>query len=165
MRHALAYEGRARDAVHVWKFGAAWYLTEPFADLLLPHLKSLPEAFAEAPLTFVPPHPWRLLRKDFHPPLLLARALGARTGRPVVSLLAKTSLRRPQTALPRKKRLTNVRGTFTLRKDAAPPEAAIVVDDIATTGATLRETLAVLVRGISMCPPQVRSALSLARTP
>jgi len=161
MRHALAYEGRARDAVHVWKFGGAWYLTEPFADLLLPHLESLPEPFAKAPLTFIPPHPWRLLRKDFHTPLLLARALGARTGRPVLPLLVKMSLRRPQTALPRKKRLTNVRGTFAFRKGGDLPEAAIVVDDIATTGATLREAVAVLLRA------GVRHAasLSLARTP
>jgi predicted amidophosphoribosyltransferase len=161
MGHVLAYEGLARQVLHLWKFGGAWYLSEPLADKLLSRLKELPSEFDGAPLTFIPPHPWRLLRKDFHPPLLLARALGRRTGRPVLPLLVKRSLRRPQSSLSRERRLKNVRGTFSVRRGVGPPEAAILVDDVATTGATLAEAARVLARaGVGSL-----AAFTLARTP
>jgi len=161
MGHVLAYEGLAREAVHLWKFGRAWYLSEPLADLLIPFLERLPDVFKGAPLTFIPPHPWRLLQKDFHPPLLLARALSRRTGRRVIPLLLKKGFRRPQSSLPRARRLTNVKHTLAIRPGVALPEAAVLLDDVTTTGATLAEALRVLGRaGV-----QHLAALTLARTP
>jgi len=159
MAHALAYEGGAREALHLWKFRGAYTLTAPLAGKLLPLLNALPEPLKNAPLVPVPPHPWRLFGKDYHPATLLARALGETGGRAVHPLLTKRTLHRPQSALDRATRLRNIRGTFAAR--GAVPGAVIVVDDVCTTGATLREALTILRRAGA----RDLAALTLARTP
>ncbi len=157
--HALAYEGNAREAIHLWKFRGAYFLSAPFADRLGPLVEALPEPFRNAPLVPVPPHPWRILGKDYHPASLLAEALARRTGRAVRRPLVKHALRRPQSSLDRAARLRSVRGTFAARGPA--PDAAILVDDVCTTGATLREAAAVL----AGAGARRLAALTLARTP
>lgn len=159
MAHALAYEGDARGALHLWKFRGVFTLTAPLAGKLVPLLDALPEPFKGAPIVPVPPHPWRILGKDYHPVSLLAAELARRTGRAVRPALAKRSLHRPQSALDRSARLKNVRGTFAV--SGPVPGAAILLDDVCTTGATLREALAVLRRSGA----RDLAALTLARTP
>jgi predicted amidophosphoribosyltransferase len=116
-------------------------------------------AAEECPPCPRPPHPWRLFGKDYHPATLLARALGETGGRAVHPLLTKRTLHRPQSALDRATRLRNIRGTFAAR--GAVPGAVIVVDDVCTTGATLREALTILRRAGA----RDLAALTLARTP
>lgn len=159
MAHALAYEGDAREALHLWKFSGIYSLTAPFAGKLVPLIHTLPEPFAAAPLVPVPPHPWRLFGKDYHPVSLLAEELARLTGRSVRPLLAKRTLHRPQSALDRTARLKNIRGTFAARGPVPP--AVVLLDDVCTTGATLREALAVLRRAGA----RDTAAVTLARTP
>lgn len=159
MAHALAYEGHAREALHLWKFRGVHTLTVPFAEKLVPLLNALPAPLKDAPIVPVPPHPWRILGKDYHPVSLLAAELACLTNRQVRQVLAKRSLHRPQSALDRAARLKNMRGTLGARGPV--PTAVVLLDDVCTTGATLREALAVLRRAGA----RDLAALTLARTP
>jgi predicted amidophosphoribosyltransferase len=75
---------------------------------------------------------------------LIARALGHLWDRPVADLLERPRDTTTQTALTPEARLANVATAFSARGPASET-AAILVDDVLTTGATLRaasETLA-----------------------
>jgi ComF family protein len=82
----------------------------------------------------------RRWRRGFHPADLLARQIARRTRIPVLPLLAMARRVRPQTGLSATEREENIRGAF---RCVAPPRAAgrsiCLVDDVSTTGATLRE--------------------------
>ncbi len=54
-----------------------------------------------------------------------------------IDLLKKSKQTEKQAKLSKKERLENVKGAFEVKKD--PPEKLVLVDDVFTTGATLRE--------------------------
>lgn len=110
----------------------------------------------------VPLHPRRLRERGFNQSLILSREL-ART----FSLtLDFTSLRRhiyrePQVNVKREKRESNVRGVFQLRdEDKVKGEKIILVDDVYTSGSTVRECCRVLKK----CGVADVSVLTVART-
>jgi ComF family protein len=91
----------------------------------------------------VPQHPRRLRARGFNPALVVARAVARAAGAP----LAATALERvrdtpSQTGLSAAARRRNVRGALRARR-AAPPRVWLV-DDVVTTGATLREAASAL---------------------
>lgn len=57
--------------------------------------------------------------------------------------LQRVKLTQPQSRLPREKRLANVKDIFTV-KPGRLPKAILLVDDVWTTGATMREAVRVL---------------------
>ncbi len=63
-------------------------------------------------------------------------------------LLRRNINTKPQTSLPRKERLENVRGIFSIEEypDIQKYSKIVVVDDVTTTGATLEEALSTLTR-------------------
>lgn len=84
----------------------------------------------------VPLHPRRLRERGFSPPAVLARAVARHVGAPFAPLaLARVRDTPSQTGLARAARRRNVAGAFAA---AAPiPRRVWLVDDVATTGATL----------------------------
>jgi ComF family protein len=91
----------------------------------------------------VPLHRWRLVRRGFNQALVLARPLCREHGlacRP--EILVRRRYTRPQVGLDQASRRRNVAGAF-----MAPPRhgrlldqaTVLLVDDVYTTGATLRE--------------------------
>jgi predicted amidophosphoribosyltransferase len=97
----------------------------------------IPEGLTSATLVPVPAHPRRRRKEGFNQAAALARALGSRTGLPVRELLVRAGAVAPQVGLERGARLINARGSVRARRVATPPERAVVVDDVYTTGATL----------------------------
>ena len=96
----------------------------------------------------VPLHPRRQRERGFNQSELLARSLAAHFGAELAPhLLARVRDTAPQIDLPRAERQANVRGAFAVPKpEKAAGKSVLVVDDVFTTGATLRECARVLRR-------------------
>jgi ComF family protein len=133
--------------IHRFKYREESGLAAPLGDLLAggdyPGFR-IGDATVVVP---VPLHRQRLRERGFNQSLLLARVVGRRHGIPVAArALRRTAATPPQVTLGRKERERNVRGAFTAG-DAAhlPGERALLVDDVYTTGSTLKECARVLV--------------------
>jgi predicted amidophosphoribosyltransferase len=129
----LAYEGPARDLVRALKFDAAL----PVAGLMSAHLAAnLPFDLRHGvEVVAVPPHRGRLRRRGFDPAALLAAGLAARAGLPLSRCLRRADRGRRQVGAGRSTRRSA--GRFAAVATAPPPRAALLVDDVHTTGATL----------------------------
>jgi ComF family protein len=96
-------------------------------------------------LVAVPLHPDRESDRGFNQAHLLAIALARGCGRPASGGLARTRNTRTQTDLSAGERRRNVRDAFAVSSDSGFAGAAVtLVDDVTTTGATLRECAATL---------------------
>jgi ComF family protein len=86
----------------------------------------------------IPMHPRRQRARGFHPAGVLARAVARRLGAPL-ALDALVAVRETasQTGLDRAARRRNVRDAFAPRPGFSAPLHVALVDDVATTGATL----------------------------
>src|SRR5690606_30269026 len=95
-------------------------------------------------VTFVPSHPRRRRERGFEPAALLAaacaRALAVPRSRRRALRVRDTA---PQVGLGRGARAKNLRGAFRAAPSPSAPRV-LVVDDVRTTGATLREVAAAL---------------------
>jgi predicted amidophosphoribosyltransferase len=147
----LAYEGTARDLVRALKFHGALPLAGLMAahlaanlplDLRAPpeHLRPPPEGSspgdaAAIGIVPVPPHRGRLRRRGFDPAALLAAGLAGRAGLPLSPCLRRMDRGRRQVGAGRSTRRSA--GRFAAVATAPPPRAAMLVDDVHTTGATL----------------------------
>lgn len=87
----------------------------------------------------LPLHPSRLQTRGFNQSLEIARVIHRRLGIPLdARSLARTRATPPQAALPHKERAKNVRGAFACASDLSG-KRILLVDDVMTTGSTLRE--------------------------
>ena len=129
----LAYEGTARELVRALKFRAAL----PIAGLMAAHMAANLPADLRRGVAFVavPPHRGRLRRRGFDPAALLAAGLSERAGLPLSACLRRADRGRRQVGAGRVQRRSA--GRFAAVATAAPPRAAVLVDDVHTTGATL----------------------------
>jgi predicted amidophosphoribosyltransferase len=130
-RAALAYDGDTRRLVHALKDGGIRGLAEHAAGLIVTVL----DRPAADVVTWVPPDRWRLIRRGYHPPQLLAVELGRRWSLPACQLLHQRGRRSPQRGLDVRSRRANVRDSFRAVSDV--PANVLLVDDVHTTGATL----------------------------
>lgn len=109
-------------------------------------------AAADAPprpelLIPVPLHSARLRERGYNQALELAQPLARAFAIPLrADLLVRTRATPPQTGLDAKTRRRNLRGAFALAEGTALPEHVALIDDVMTTGATLRECARVLRR-------------------
>lgn len=98
----------------------------------------------------VPLHPRRLFARRFNQSALLARAVAAESGLPLlVDALKRHRATRSQMGLTPSQRARNVAGAFALapaRVAAIEARAVVLVDDVLTTGATVNECARVLLR-------------------
>lgn len=142
---ALCYAGEAEDWIRRFKYpprGLAGLDAAPGALLEAALRRALRVAGLRAPerVVPVPLHPRRLRARGFNPSLLLARAAARESGAALdAAALLRVRDTPSQTGLDRAARRRNVAGAFTVRRTAAIPPRVWLVDDVVTTGATLRE--------------------------
>jgi ComF family protein len=136
------YEGALRDIIHAFKYEGRRSLARPLGRLLRDAGAAVIEG-ADCVVP-VPLHPWRRLTRGFNQAADLAKELD----RPVVHALWRTRWTPPQMALPARSRRTNVRDAFTLApwSSAIDDRVVVLIDDVRTTGATLRACAKVLRR-------------------
>jgi ComF family protein len=133
--HAAApYQGSARDILLAFKFRGADYLASHLARCMVDRLPPpLPEEIVCVPATF------RARRaRGYHPAEALASALSSELGIPFTRRrLNKRRETKVQSGLALSRRSANVRGAF--RVAGRPAARVLLVDDVATSGATARE--------------------------
>jgi ComF family protein len=138
LRAAVAYVGTAREILLAFKFRGADYLDRHLARIMVERLRA-PEADA---VVAVPPRR-RLLPAD-HAADKLGNAVAAHLGLPFSRhTLIKRRQTLRQSGLSVRSRADNVRGAFAAE---SPVRRVLLVDDVATSGATARECARVLLR-------------------
>ena len=136
LRSAVAYEGPIEHAVHRFKYEGWRRLARPLASLIAERLAV--EGVAARWVVAVPLHPARLRQRGFNQADLLAGELRRSLilGSPP-GILARTRSTPPQVGHDRKRRFENVAGAFDWRGGGLKGESILLIDDVATTGATL----------------------------
>ena len=142
--HARAvgrYEGPLRQAIHQLKYSGKLHLTQPLLDLAIVHFDDhFPGTVFDAIIP-VPLHRERLMQREFNQAAMLARGLAHHLRAPVLERwLVRVRSTRPQVELNSSERRQNVKQAFAVTPAAAlEDKRVLVVDDVFTTGATLRE--------------------------
>ncbi|MEX2252530.1 MAG: hypothetical protein WD649_00105 [Thermoleophilaceae bacterium] len=155
----VAYDGPARELVKALKYRGAQAVAETMAAQIA--------AGAPAPMRLgavlvpVPLHPRRERKRGFNQARVLADALVARLGVEVRDSLERRGSSATQVGRPREERLRAATGSVALRAGTTAPGAALLVDDVVTTGATLATCAAALRAAGS----REVAALAYARTP
>lgn len=132
LRCPVVYTGTAREVLKAFKYGRVDYLASFLSRRMV---ESLPEGPPDAVILPVPATRRERRRRGFFPAGRLAAGLARETGRRLDErLLVKTRETERQAGLPLARRADNVRGAFRARR---PAPAVLLVDDVATSGATL----------------------------
>ncbi|HEX5038473.1 MAG TPA: ComF family protein [bacterium] len=138
------YEDFLLDLVVRLKYRGEERLARLLGDRMATALKDAPSFDVILP---VPLHAARLRERGFNQAVLLARRIGKKRGTEVDPFLLKKVRETPaQATLARDERKKNVKGAF-LVADAAriAGKRVLLVDDVATTGATLNEAAKILI--------------------
>jgi ComF family protein len=150
---AVSYEDPAvKHLVYNFKYRFARDISEPLAKLISRALVrndiALPDFLVPVPL-----HPKRLRWRGFNQSFLLAshisEELAPLTGVDILDILQRKKFNRPQMQIKNyQERLQNMQNIFALLPDTSPDliknKKILLIDDIATTGATLEECAKVL---------------------
>ena len=131
---ATKYEGTAKDLIYHLKFGRATAAANDVAQIISERV-----AFpADAIFVPVPTVPKRVRIRGYDQSVLIARNLAVLRGQAYIPLLARLGQQR-QVGQSRQKREQQMRGAFRLVQHPVPPTTPIIlVDDVLTTGASLK---------------------------
>lgn len=135
----FTYSGVARQLVHHLKFG-------PFDLVAGPLAAAMAECVSGQTFDWmvpVPLHPSGERERGVNQAMLLCRLISSQTSLPILNALAKIRRTKRQSSLAGRKRVTNVKGAFSVR-DNVENLKILLVDDVRTTGATARECAKVL---------------------
>jgi ComF family protein len=133
LRSFALYGGALADAILTLKYRDRPDLARPLGELLAQLDRLRCDLVVPVPL-----HPRRLAERGYNQAALLARPLARRLGVPFrPRALRRARLAAPQASLDRAKRLA-IAGAFTLAPGlSVAGQRVLLVDDVATTGATL----------------------------
>jgi ComF family protein len=136
LRSAVAYEGPAEAAIQRFKYEGWRRLAGPLAQLVAERLAV--EGLAAGLVVAVPLHAERRRQRGFNQAELLASELRRRLRLPApVGELVRTRPTPPQVGRDRLRRFENVQGAFAWRGPGMNGDSVLLIDDVATTGATL----------------------------
>ncbi|GAC1471059.1 MAG: ComF family protein [Candidatus Dormibacteraceae bacterium] len=146
LRSAAVYEGPVEVALQRFKYHGWRRLAEPLALLLAERL--MVEGVAASWAVAVPLHSSRLRQRGFNQSELLAGELRKRlTLTKPPGDLVRTRATPPQVGHDRLWRIENVREAFEWRGGPLDGRSILLIDDVATTGATLEACAAALRSG------------------
>ena len=131
-----SYEGPLRNLIHLFKYGKVETLASPLAAFLA---SALPRE-EQVDLVIAMPAHWRKKwERGFNQAELLAQPVARRYGLKLSQNLRRSRYTKAQAGLTEAERQKNLKGSFVVRR---PSELAgkriLLVDDVFTTGATLR---------------------------
>lgn len=130
------YRGPLRKALVKLKYGNGRYLARPLARMLSPELAGV--GLEGAVLVPVPLHPKRQRTRGYIQSALLARELARELKATVLEgALKRRTNTPPQVGLTAAQRRLNIRGAFVAEAGSMEGRQVVIVDDVATTGATV----------------------------
>lgn len=135
LRAAAVYAEPLSTVLAAFKYRRATVYKRFLAELLA---GALNERAFDA-VTFVPLHYMRQLGRGYNQAALLARELAKHQGLPYASLLVKVRRTSSQVGLRRNLRARNLKTAFKARP-AVKGMKVLLIDDVITTGATMRST-------------------------
>ncbi len=135
------YEGALRDAINLLKYRGIRRLSGPLSGMML--RMEFPDVDAVVP---VPLHEKRLRQREFNQSALLAASIARHIGATLeTGCLVKIRDTPPQVGLRSRERIKNIKGAFDIRRaDRIRGGRILLIDDVVTTGATVRECSRVL---------------------
>lgn len=128
------YEGQLKEAIHLLKFNGIKRLSMPlsflFAELPIPRVDGIVP---------VPLHKKRLLQRGFNQAAAISQSLSEKLKIPLMlHVLTKVIDTPPQIKVSGKERIKNVQDAYSVSDEVEGLEL-LLVDDVITTGATVRE--------------------------
>jgi ComF family protein len=174
-RAAALHTYPLREAIHAFKYEAQPELAPLLARHLVAVYAEPPWSNLPQPITAVVPvplHPQRLAERGYNQAALLATIFGDAVGLPVQpAWLERTRETRHQVGLGPSERQTNVDGAFAAT-EAVMGHHLLLIDDVYTTGATLRACAAAAlaagaaaVYGLTLAQPVWRTHLAVSDEP
>jgi ComF family protein len=146
----FVYQGVVRKLVGKLKYGLVSDLKDDLLELMASFGDFVVIASQKWLVTAVPLHVARARERGFNQAELLAYAISEYFGWPVENkILSRNTKTVKQMNLNKKERLANVRAAFEISEDMKKVVAGkriLLVDDVWTTGATLRENAKMLKR-------------------
>ncbi len=148
-RSAVVYEDTARRLVHALKYRDRHEVGGFMAKAMI---RAGRDMLADCEMIVpVPLHPWRLWLRRFNQAALLADRIGRDSGIAVQPMILKRIRRtRQQVGLSGREREANVRGAFRVlmpERAMIAGRRVLIVDDVYTSGATVRAATRALLRG------------------
>ena len=140
------YEGADKRSIGKLKYDGHRSIGDFYGECLAAEWqKFAPSVPAKSILLPVPLHPDKLASRGFNQAELIARKFCQLTGAKLDLSLHRTRSTVAQFGLSKSARRENVEGAFALVNSALQPgDTVLIIDDIYTTGATVREIVTVL---------------------
>ncbi len=134
---------RVKALVHELKYHRSGDALPLAADIVREECLGIISESLSAPLLIpIPMHPTRARERGFNQTEALCEEVASGLGASVryePSALVRVRATIQQQGLPRRLRLTNVRFSMSAQRELVEGRSCIVIDDVTTTGATLRE--------------------------
>ncbi len=143
IRAAGGHAGPLRAAIRRLKYGGEPGLAQDLGVLVALELaRDLVLGVMVDAVVPVPLHRSRVATRGYDQAFLLAQAVAVQTGLPLRPALHRIRGGRPQVELDRTARAANVRGAFVAEAGSLRGLRVALIDDVATTGATLMDAVA-----------------------
>jgi competence protein ComFC len=152
-----SYEGPLRKLIQLFKYGKVESLAQPLSALLV---RAMPRDQNFDAIIAMPMHWRKQWERGFNQAALLAEPVARRYGLKLATNLRRKRYTLPQAGLSEARRRQNLKGSFAVvRPEQIAAKRVLLIDDVFTTGATLRAAAAALKSaGVTKV-----SALTLAR--
>ncbi len=148
--HYARYNGVIKELVGRYKFKGEMWLGRSIGDLLYNHFEERIRDYDC--LIYVPASRSAFIKRGFDQCREIALEISKKSGIGVMNVLESTSGRKKQSKLKRDSRKENAEGRFTVAQDysigngeALKGKKVLLIDDILTTGSTLRECAELLI--------------------
>ena len=162
LRSIAFYQTTLQEAIHLFKFEKKKVLAKHLTWLINAHIPTDCRIAEYDFVLSIPIHKKRLQERGFNQATLLANGIVEAKGVPILTdMLVRKRHTVAQSSLDREARQQNIVGAFEVRNpDIISGKRLLVIDDVFTTGATIREAVSEL----WTADPAEIDVLTLART-
>ena len=146
-RSLARYEKTLLDAIHHFKYNKKIEIGESLGKMMTQYNYDSLDITDHSLLMPVPLHILRLKKRGFNQALILAKHIARKFSLPVdFTTLIRHVDTKPQVNLGKSERRRNIKGAFTVsQEEKIRGEKILLVDDVYTTGSTVRECSRVLI--------------------